>query len=115
MNRFDELAKALAGTATRRQALRAIGGGLVAALGLGTKAWAGNAWGDECQEFCKEQDADPLGQCVSSCVACLKGGGNPCGVDNCCFGVHTCCRGGCFGEDVCPAGSVLHPELCVCI
>jgi hypothetical protein len=111
MNRFDELAKALAESATRRQALLAIGGGLLAALGLGTKAWAGNGWGEACQEYCKELEAHPLGQCVTACVACLKVGGNPCDVDQCCFGTEVCCGGECVS---CPPFMVVDPFTCNC-
>jgi hypothetical protein len=112
MNRFDELAKALAGSATRRQALRAIAGGLLASLGLGQRARADYGWGEACQEFCKSIDARPLGRCVNACVACLKVGGHPCDVDQCCFGTELCCGGDCIS---CPQGTMLDPETCMCV
>jgi hypothetical protein len=136
MNRFDELAKALAGSATRRQALRAISGGVLAALGLGTTARAGHAWGEECEDYCKSLDAHPLGQCVSSCVACVKGGGQACGVDNCCSSEENCCSTSgacipacserqmfdpesclcvCATAETCARDEVLHPDLCICV
>jgi hypothetical protein len=115
MNRFDELAKALAGGVTRRRALRALGGGLagglLAALGLG-KARADNAWGQQCEEYCKSLGAHPLGQCVSSCVSCVKLGGTACGVDECCFGAEVCCGGNCGS---CPEGQFLDPDTCECV
>jgi hypothetical protein len=73
--------KALTTSATRRQALRAseggLAGGLLATFGTWKQAWAGNGWDEACQEFCKDLRAHALGQCVNSCVACLKGVGEP--------------------------------------
>src|SRR5262245_45879680 len=94
MNRFDELAKALAGGLTRRQALRGIGGGLVgavlAAVGLG-KSWGKGTpnISSACQKYCTDAGTkgikDPAnchGKCVSSCEACVHAtGALPCGVN----------------------------------
>src|SRR5436309_15376 len=60
MSRFDDVAKALAGGLSRRDAMKRIGGGLLgalaAAVGLGS-AGAGKARGDEpatCQDYCAQ-------------------------------------------------------------
>jgi hypothetical protein len=86
-NRFDELAKAVAGGMSRREALRRVGGGLVgavlASLGLGTKAWSAPAPNSGCEQFCRDCGISPgngnaFGQCVSSCEHCWNTGGKTC-------------------------------------
>ena len=81
-NRFDELAKALAGNLSRREAVKRVGlglaGALLASLGLARDVSAQG--GSICEEFCKTfQEADPelfpfknLGQCVSECQDARK-------------------------------------------
>jgi hypothetical protein len=135
MNRFDELAKALAGAQTRRQALGRLGGGLAAGVlaALGLK----EAWGDSpssgCQDHCGAFFPPPrgkgtknaYGQCVSGCESCVHSGGSACGsLPNCCFDSEVCCADGncCDAEDCCggacltpcPAGATRDPTTCVC-
>src|SRR4051812_31812240 len=88
-NRFDTLAKSLADSVSRREALSRLGGGLagmvLAAVGLG-KSWGGPAVNSKCQSFCRETcgvapgGGNAFGQCVSSCEACVNSTGSvPCG------------------------------------
>jgi hypothetical protein len=51
-NRFDDLAKAMAGGMSRREALRAVGGGLFGAVlaSLGLKAWGAPALNSYCEK-----------------------------------------------------------------
>jgi hypothetical protein len=83
-NRFDELAKALAGGVSRREVRRRLvfwaAGGTVAALGLATKAEA--AVGEtrrigECHRLCSNCTAGktPIRECVDACRWCLKESG----------------------------------------
>jgi len=111
MHRFDEVAKALARGLTRRESLRAVGGGLagalLAAVGLG-KAWGAPALRKiknphaQCQQFCRDHGANPgggncHGTCVSSCEACVNAtDALPCDVDeetceSCCCPEGTFC------------------------
>jgi hypothetical protein len=97
MHHFDEMAKALAGGLSRRQALRKVGGSLAGALlasmGLG-KAWGATA--KNCADYCKNHvgispgNGNAYGQCVSNCSNCLLGGGHPCGASGCCTGGDMC-------------------------
>ena len=100
MHQFDEVAKALAGGLSRREALRRLGvgamGGLAALLGLG-KARAdppGN-----CEGYCAQFYPPPrgkdsqnaFGQCVSQCNQCVHDGGIACGpTGRCCHGGAEC-------------------------
>jgi hypothetical protein len=111
-NRFDELAKAVAGGISRREALRRVGGGLIAALlaplGVG-KAWAvpgmggergrGEGCGVSCQRIGLTPGSDPFVDCTEACEACKDEGGTPCfgGVDNvdCCVDSESCEEGVC--------------------
>jgi len=124
-NRFDALAKSLADSVSRREALRRLGGGLagmlLASLGLG-KAEGAPAPESACEKFCRECGIPPgggnaFGVCVSSCEACLHssgslpsgcpttpGGpvvciGNGCGVATC--GRHPGVTFGCNGSESC--------------
>jgi hypothetical protein len=106
-NRFDELAKALAGGMSRRDALRLVGGGLVgavlASLGLGTKAWSAPAPNSGCVKFCRDCGISPgngnaFGKCVSSCEHCMNTGGEICACPSsaspnvlCCPDDQACC------------------------
>jgi hypothetical protein len=97
MHHFDEMAKALAGGLTRRQALRKVGGGLAGALlasvGLGK---ASGATPMNCADYCKNfvgiqpGNGNAYGQCVSNCANCIAGGGIACGADGCCTGDEVC-------------------------
>jgi hypothetical protein len=136
MNRFDEVAKALAGAQTRRQALGRLGGGLAAGVlaALGLK----EAWGDSpssgCQDHCGAFFPPPrgkgtknaYGQCVSGCESCVHAGGSACGsLPNCCFDSEVCCGDGncCAAEDCCggacltpcPNGQTRDPTTCACV
>ena len=85
--RFDTVAKAVAGGATRRQALRRLGGGLVggalAALGLGPAA------AQETCPRCRQCIAQFQGSCVSVCVR-MVGDESRCALA-CCEGNRTTC------------------------
>jgi hypothetical protein len=120
MHHFDEMAKALAGGLSRRQALRRAGGGLagalLASLGLG-QAWAGGVTGrrtrmtraqagvvtgpTNCADFCKNflgiapGNGNAFGKCVSNCSNCLLVGGGLCGASNCCTVGQVCSGGAC--------------------
>src|SRR5262245_48108331 len=135
-NRFDELAKALAGGMTRRDALRRLAGGLVAAMltPLGArKAWGvpgtgrGEGCGNQCNRFFDPRDKSVREQrlsCVNTCELCKEEGGNPCvgsqGAD-CCSGAETCEDGvcvssttTCFGDagDCCSGETCIAPGVC---
>jgi len=85
---FDELAKALAGGVSRREALRLIAGGfagsLLAAVGVGMSRGQGTTPPARqavlfCQQICAPLGPGPqLGQCARACVACFQSGGTPC-------------------------------------
>ena len=89
-HRFDALAKAMAATVSRREAITRLGGGLagavLASLGLG-KSWSDPAPNSHCEEFCRNTCAispgggNAFGKCVSSCEHCVHdtGGQLPCG------------------------------------
>ena len=68
-NQFDALAKSLAGSVSRREALARLGGGvaglLLAAVGLG-KAWGDRAPNSHCEDFCRGimRDRSRRRQCV---------------------------------------------------
>ena len=98
-NRFDELAKALAGGVSRREVLRRLvfwaAGGTVAALGLATKAEA--AAGEtrslgECHRLCSDCPAGKaqIRECVDACRWCLKKSGTL-------FTLYACDEGGGVG------------------
>lgn len=104
-HRLDELAKALAGGMSRREALRRVGGlmgAVLASLGLGRTAWSAPA--PNCVQFCKDCGISPsngvaFGQCVSSCAKCQgKGRTNFCDCPTaaspdvpCCHDDEACC------------------------
>jgi hypothetical protein len=113
-HRFDELAKALAEGVSRREALRRIGGGVVALLlasfGVG-KAW-GQSGSVDCGTFCKStvgfdpkspESKERFAACKTSCEDCQAGGNTVCGVSTtgggavtCCSSTATCGDGGCL-------------------
>jgi hypothetical protein len=126
-HRFDELAKALAGGLSRREALRRLGGGVAAALmstlGLG-KAW-GQIGAVACGDYCKGAVGfDPkdkaskkrFAACVPSCDHCQEDGGKICGTLTngsviCCEQTDTCCGTGCCGPDQeCQNGQCMTPS-----
>ena len=78
-NQFDELAKGMAQSITRRGALKKFGFGLLgaalAALGLPNKAFAGKCLDRACVNECKKscavvskRNSDAWNQCVSFCI-----------------------------------------------
>lgn len=88
-HRFDTLAKSLAGSISRREALSRVGGGiaglLLATVGLG-RAWSAPATNSQCEDFCRSTcgispgGGNAFGKCVSSCEACVNStGSRPCG------------------------------------
>jgi hypothetical protein len=100
MHHFDEMAKALAGGLTRRQALRRVAGGLAGVL-LGSLG-VGRVWGQAagtCPDYCRglgltPGDGNAFGKCVSNCARCK---GHPCGADACCTGDQSCAVFGTHG------------------
>jgi hypothetical protein len=103
---FDEFAKSLAESCSRRESLRAFGA-LVAGAALGglplASAWAGAS--DVCKSFCSRCPKRLRNQCLSACQAC---GGNTgrlcgsCGSYACCGDGSSCCGGYCadLADDV---------------
>jgi hypothetical protein len=100
-NRFDTLAKSLAESVSRRQALSRLGGGvagmLLAAAGL-DRAWGkDNGCGSRCQAATGFQANSPpkitaaYKACVSDCDACKNAGRNPCFATG---GTVACCSSG---------------------
>jgi Stigma-specific protein, Stig1 len=100
MERLDELSKLLAGSVSRRESLRRIGGifagAALGSLGLRT-AWA--AGPDRCTSFCRSCPTKKRrNQCVAACKAC---NGNTsrlcgsCGAFTCCPAATMCCSGTC--------------------
>jgi hypothetical protein len=75
-NQFDELAKGLAQSVTRRAAFRKLGVGVVgvvlASLGLPSKAYARRLHGCRCKRADYGCNGDP--NCVSFCAVCCAGG-----------------------------------------
>jgi hypothetical protein len=119
-NRFDELAKALAGGMSRRDALRRLGGGLVgavlASLGLG-KAW-GQAPFAGCVKFCRDTcgispgNGGAFSQCVSSCENCWNTAGTICACPVpgtkkvvCCHSPEVCLNGLCGNVQGCSSAT----------
>ena len=116
-NRFDELAKTLAGGISRRDAMRRIGGGLIAAMiapfVLGKAAQAAPtvppaAVNALCQSRCRDcidpgENPPAFGVCVSSCEVCYNvTEGTPCfcpdpetGEVDCCTEAEVCEDGIC--------------------
>jgi hypothetical protein len=84
-NRFDELAKALAGGVSRREVMRRLGlwvaGGTVAALGLATKAEAAVGTvthSGPCHHLCDSgcpKDAATRASCTDTCHTCFSNTG----------------------------------------
>jgi hypothetical protein len=120
-SRFDELAKALARGLSRREALRLLGGTLMAAVlaPLGAK----QAWGDvpgngkSCGETCGDagvpQGTPAFSDCVHKCGQCQANALQACvsfvGASlsvTCCGPTGTCGSGTLAGVCVCPGGSV---------
>ena len=142
-NRFDELAKILAGGLTRRKTLQLIGGSVLAVY-LG----AGRAWGaatgsckNTCASLFNKGNMAAFDACTKACEDCKKCGGSPsfdgtlvcAGAEpcrsvgdklTCCQGGAPCCGGVCCQPGKvccggmclpgCVAGTVLDPQTCVC-
>jgi len=136
--RFDELAMALAGGVSRRDALRRIGGGLagalLASLGL-SKSWGapnppGTGTGTGCGNVCQAAtgfNPNDKGQtatkaaynaCVKACDACTTSGGNPCiaagGGVECCTGDQVCCNSHCAHTTCTVTGQTFNSTTCQC-
>lgn len=126
-HRFDTLAKAMAGSISRREALSRLGGGaaglLLACLGIG-RAWSDPATNSQCEDFCRSTCGissggdNGFGKCVSSCEACVSStGGSPCGCPASPGAAVACCTGGqvCSAGTCClPSGAPLPFEGCGC-
>jgi hypothetical protein len=86
-NRFDELAKTLAGAISRREVLSRLGGGLAGLL-LASLGW-GKAWGQNniCLHICATKTR---GHCIRDCRDCLERGSTVCGVRS--AGTVVCCK-----------------------
>jgi hypothetical protein len=108
-NRFDELAKSLADSLSRREAMSRLGGGvagmLLAAVGL-DKAWGDTNCGKVCNAAFNPTAAATRAKnlrCKQTCEACQENNrGVPCsiapadGTMSCCAGTTpTCCNGTC--------------------
>src|SRR5947207_7998590 len=76
-DRFDALAKAVAGGLSRREALRRLGGGLAAmllsAVGLGTAWGAPPSRPAKCSDYCNTLPTPQRSNCNNACRQC---GGN---------------------------------------
>jgi hypothetical protein len=101
-NRLDDLAKAVASTSSRRQALKAFGASAVAFLFAGIRGGGAEAHHDP---PCRDAGSN----CRSNAECC----------DRVCFDFHCGCPDGlvvCQGECVrpCPATFVLNPTTCAC-
>jgi hypothetical protein len=142
MDRFEKLAKDMAGM-NRRDALRRAGGGLagavLAAFGVGrARAQEGGGEDNPCEFDCSILTGGPIfdrphwGRCINSCAACRASGGGTCftfrqceGEPNCvCFdtvegGVGFCGAGGfcdelpkCKKSSDCPTGWTCSANTC---
>jgi hypothetical protein len=133
-NRFDELAKALAGGMSRREALWRLAGGFTGALlaSLGLE----NAWGFKpkpkidklCKDFCKNLkhgDKEKYDKCLTDCGTCVAAGVTPCtilpgGTMICCSDQSACCGTDCCDredefcceEECCPNDATCCPNGC---
>ena len=130
-NWFDRLAKGMAGTLSRREAMRRAGGvagGLMAAMGLRRPAEAQGA--DDCVRFCKSSSIGDRAKCLKLCRECDRDPRRVCpdptGTELICcpegsFCVNKrCCRREqiCLNENgerfCCPAGTICRNDRCVC-
>ena len=79
---FDDLAKALAGGMSRREAFRRFGGGLIAGVlavaGLAAQG-QDNDCGKFCAECCRNLNPPPRGQEMGECLRSCHEGGGICG------------------------------------
>lgn len=104
----------MAGGMSRREALRAVGGGLFGAVlaSLGLKAWGAPPPNSQCGNYCRDTcgvspgGGDAFRTCVSSCRTCLSTAGTVC----------ACPAGGsstsvvcCHSPDVCARGTCVTP------
>src|SRR5262245_32040742 len=117
-NRFDQLARSLAGATSRREALRRLGGFLAgtfaATLGMG-EVWGqgdqGGGQADPCRVACRRCSGRARDKCLVACYACPSPGYlcGSCGRVACCTGGKVCSGGRC----VCPTGSTDCGGTCV--
>ena len=132
-NRFDELAKILAGGLTRRKTLQLIGGSVLAVYLATGRAW-GAATGsckDTCASLFNKDNMAAFNACTKACEDCKSCGGTPSfggtlvcvgatpcrradgkGKLTCCQDGAECCQGMCL--KVCPLGTVRDPQTCGC-
>jgi hypothetical protein len=96
---FDEFAKSLAESCTRRESLRAFGvllaGAVLSRLPV-SSAWARGP--DACKNFCLRCPKSVRNQCLSACRACSGDTARVCGSCGnyaCCAAGFTCCSGAC--------------------
>jgi hypothetical protein len=114
-NRFDELAKDLAGGMSRREALRRFGGALAGALLASLsvrKAWGGDH--SACIEVCKQHTG--VHGCGNACLKCDDDPNRICYSDTsavCCSTGSSCVSGNCVAGPVCPSGETDCSGICV--
>jgi hypothetical protein len=106
-SRFDQITKLLAESIPRREALRRLGGlfggAILASLGWGNRAKAG----EQCEDFCKQfhLHGEEHNDCLKECRRCLNAGNFPCGLGECCESAKDCCVNVCcFGSQTCCGG-----------
>ena len=116
-NRFDDLTRALAGSTSRRQALKLLGGGLLAALVPGA-ALAKGGGNSACTNFCAQvfgANKREAGKCTSE-AAKGKGLCYTCGPKS--DGTQRLCGTTCISSTepcngICPGGSKLCNGTCI--
>ncbi len=116
-DRFDDLARTLASTTSRRTVLKTLAGsaagGLLALLGVGdTAATPGGCKASG--KKCKEHDQCCSGDCVNGTCAACPSGSKLC--NGSCIPQNDCC-GGCGSGQTCENGVCVTPQAqptCVC-
>ena len=111
-HRFDDLTRQLAAATPRRRVLRALAGGLGAALGVASGREAAAAKPPPCTKgkpctapsHCCPGERCVDGSCRASCAGKDKG----------CPGGFTCCRGSCVSTACAASGQTLDPTTCRC-
>lgn len=122
-DRFDDLTRALASSASRRQALKLLGGGLLAALVPGS-VFAKGGSNSACSNFCAQvfgANTKAAGQCTSDatkgkglCYECgpkSDGSQRLCGTT--CIGPTQPCNGSCpSGSKLCDGSCIPNDQCC---